>query len=68
MIAWKKSGQTLRGEAGPFVVSVAPKGDGRYDWSVIEVGADSPQATGIGSSLGAAKNAAEQYVKRSGRV
>ena len=68
MLSWKKQGTGLRGTEGPFVVNVVPKGDGRFSWEIFPDGADSPQATGIGNSLGATKTAAEQYVKRSGRV
>lgn len=53
---------------GPFAVSVEPKGDGRWSWQIIQGSARSPSASGIGSSAGAAKTAAEQYVKRSGLV
>jgi len=68
MISWKKQGTAWRSAAGPFVLRVAPKGDGRFTWEVVADGADSPQASGIGTSLGAAKTAGEQYVLRSGRI
>ena len=53
---------------GPFVANVMPKGDGRWTWEIFADDARSSQASGIGSSKGAAKTAAEQYIKRSGRV
>ena len=53
---------------GPFLVKVAPKGDGRWAWQVFRDSAPNPTATGIRASLGAAKTATEQFVKRSGLV
>ena len=38
----------------------------RWSWEVFSGDADSPMATGIANSLGAAKNVAEQFVKRAG--
>jgi len=52
--------------AGPFAVTVQPKGDGRFDWQIVKDGALNPTATGIANSLGAAKTTTEQFVKRSG--
>lgn len=68
MLDWKKQGDGFRAAVGPFVATAIPKGDGRWSWAVHADGADNPQATGIGSSAGAAKTAADQYVRRSGRV
>ena len=66
---WSKSKTGgFRATEGPFAVSVEPKGDGRWNWEVIQGTARSPLATGIGASAGAAKTAAEQFVKRSGLV
>ena len=68
MLDWIKKGNGFTVEVGPFVVNVMPKGDGRWTWEVFADGAVSSQATGIGSSTGAAKTAAEQFIKRSGRI
>jgi hypothetical protein len=68
MLAWTKQANGWTGTEGPFVVNVAPKGDGRWNWEVFADGSPNPTASGIGSSLGAAKTAGEQFVKRSGRV
>jgi hypothetical protein len=68
MISWKRQATTWRGAEGPFVVNVSPKGDGRWNWEIFADEGPNPTATGIGNSLGAAKNATEQFVKRSGRV
>jgi hypothetical protein len=68
MLAWKKQANGWTAAEGPFVVKVVPKGDGRWNWEVFADGVENPTATGIGSSVGAAKTACEQFVKRSGRV
>jgi hypothetical protein len=49
-----------------FTLKVTPKGDGRWSWSVFSGEAVNPMATGIARNLGAAKNVAEQFVKRNG--
>jgi hypothetical protein len=69
MLAWtKQPADAVRAAAGPFVANVSPKGDGRWNWAVYADGSANATATGIASSLGAAKTACEQFVKRSGRV
>jgi hypothetical protein len=68
MVVWTKQEQAWRGTAGPFLVKVSPKGDGRWNWAVFVDGASNPAATGVAASAGAAKTTGEQYVKRSGRV
>lgn len=68
MLAWKKDGPGWKGNEGPFVAQAAPKGDGRWNWSVFADAAPNPTATGVASSAGAAKTACENFVKRSGRV
>lgn len=68
MVAWTKQANGWKGVAGPFAVKAIPKGDGRWNWEVVADGATNPTATGVASSLGAAKTACEQFVKRSGRV
>ncbi|MBX3216744.1 MAG: hypothetical protein KF850_32210 [Labilithrix sp.] len=68
-MSWTKSaGDRWSACLGPFLSKVAPKGDGRWSWQVFRDEADNPTATGIASSLGAAKTAAEQLVRRSGVV
>jgi hypothetical protein len=51
---------------GPLSVRIEPKGDGRWNWSIHTGNTPNPTATGIASSLAAAKNVVEQYVLRSG--
>ena len=51
-----------------FTLKTLAKPDGRWSWEVFSGAADSPMATGIVSSFGAAKNAAEQFLKRAGYV
>jgi len=69
VMKWSKGqGDVWSGIAGPFALRVQPKGDGRFTWQIVESPAKNPSASGVASSLGAAKTACEQYVKRSGRV
>lgn len=68
MFDWKKKGNGFTATVGPFVANVMPKGDGRWTWEIFADEATGSQASGVGSSTGAAKTAAEQYIKRSGRV
>ncbi len=64
---WSKAPKDLWScKAGPFLLKVEPKGDGRWNWHVFKDGTVNAVATGIGSSLGAAKTATEQFAKRSG--
>lgn len=65
-IRWTKAGDGLTAHAGPFVMTVAPKGDGRWNWSVVKEGIVNPVATGIARSAGQAKTVAENFVNRSG--
>ena len=68
-INWRKgAGELLTAEVGPFKVTVAPQGDGRWAWEIHSGDTPNPAATGIARSLGAAKNVVEQFVNRSGRV
>jgi hypothetical protein len=69
-IQWtrKQPGEIWSGTAGPFLLKVEPKGDGRWTWHVFTDNAQNPTATGVASSLGGAKNVIEQFVKRSGRA
>jgi hypothetical protein len=69
VVTWSKPvGNTLDGTAGPFVVRLARKGDGRWDWKIFADGADSPLAAGVSPSVGAAKTKCEQFIGRSGRI
>lgn len=68
VFAWRKKDNGFTVSVGPFVSNVMPKGDGRWTWEVFADNATSSQATGVGSSTGAAKTAAENYIQRSGRV
>ncbi len=55
-------------QAGPYLVTIEATGDGRFKWSIISGDKPNPEATGVGNSLGAAKNSCENFVKRSGHV
>jgi hypothetical protein len=68
MFTWVKRQAGVSVAVGPFAANVVPKGDGRWRWEAYADGAEAPQASGIGSSAGAAKTAVEQLIKRSGRV
>lgn len=65
-IRWTKAGDGLTATAGPFVMKVEPKGDGRWNWTIFKGEAVGSTASGIASSAGAAKTAAENFVNRSG--
>jgi hypothetical protein len=65
---WTKKYNGFTVTVGPFVANVMPKGDGRWIWEVFADAATGPQASGVASNAGAAKTAAEQLIKRSGRV
>ncbi|MBX3204445.1 MAG: hypothetical protein KF764_05220 [Labilithrix sp.] len=68
-MTWTKAaGDLWSARLGPFLSKVAPKGDGRWTWQVFRDETENPTATGIASSLGAAKTAAAQFVGRSGLV
>jgi hypothetical protein len=68
-MAWSKgAGDLMTASAGPFVLEILPKGDGRWSWRIFNGGTTNPTATGIAGSLAAAKNVTEQFVKRSGLV
>ncbi|MFO0737469.1 MAG: hypothetical protein U0270_16375 [Labilithrix sp.] len=69
MVTWgKPTSDSLEGKAGPFVIRLSRKGDGRWDWKIFADGADSPLAAGVSVSVGASKTKCEQFVARSGRV
>ena len=55
-------------QQGPFTLRVMPKGDGRYTWHIFRENKPNAEASGVASSFGAAKTAAENFVKRSGLV
>jgi hypothetical protein len=65
-ILWVKADAGFSARIEPFVLKVDPKGDGRWNWQVLKNATRNPVATGVASSLGAAKTACEQFVKRSG--
>ena len=64
----KNTGDVWTTDAGPYRVTIDPKGDGRWNWTIVNSGKPNPEATGVRPSLGAAKSACELYVKRSGHV
>lgn len=68
-ISWAKgAGDLFTARVGPFALKHWPKGDGRWNWQVFKDDGANPTASGIGSSQGAARTAAENFVKRSGLV
>jgi hypothetical protein len=71
-IEWSKDGSgwiSRVGEGPIFTARLRPKGDGRWDWEIVKGGGIKPVvATGIVSSLGAAKTVAANFVNRSGLV
>lgn len=66
-IRWTKVGDALTAKAGPFDMKVEQKGDGRWTWSISREG-KSAEASGVAKAVGQAKNAAENFVNRSGLV
>lgn len=67
--SWTKSAiGLLSSRMGPLLLKVEPKGDGRWSWQVFNGDAQNPMATGVASSLGAAKTVTEQFARRSGLV
>lgn len=65
---WTKAGDVSTAHVGPFVVTIAPKGDGRWVWTIKTGPNPNPTATGVAQSFGAAQRTAENYVSRSGHV
>ena len=68
---WTKDGAGWICRVAPdalFTMKVQPKGDGRWTWEIFRRGTDRAAATGIVSSLGAAKTVTENYAKRSGLI
>lgn len=51
-----------------FTLKALATQDRRWQWEVFTGPADRPNATGLVSSLGAAKNAAELFLKKAGHV
>lgn len=67
-IKWTKAGEVSTARVGPLVMKVQPKGDGRWMWSIWSGDTPSPAATGVASSFGAARAAADNYASRSGHT
>jgi hypothetical protein len=68
-IKWTKSSEDAWTAAmGPFRLVLQGKADGRWSWQIFNGDVPNPTATGLATSLGAAKNVTEQFVKRSGLV
>ncbi len=64
---WRKNaGDVWTTRVGPYAVKVGLTGDLRWNWSITKDDKPNPEATGVRASLGAAKTACEQFVKRSG--
>jgi hypothetical protein len=51
-----------------FMLKVQPKGDGRWAWEVFPGAGDRTIASGVVSSLGAAKTITENFANRSGKI
>lgn len=67
MSMWRKvTGDRWSAVQGPFTLRVEPKGDGRWNWNICRGETPNPEASGVATSLGAAKTATENFVKRSG--
>ena len=49
-----------------FTLKAFMKGDLRWSWEAFMKGTEAARASGIVNSLNAAKNASEQYLKKSG--
>ena len=65
-LEWKKAAQgAWSAESTDLKLQVEPKGDGRWSWWVSRIGA-APMASGVASSLGAAKDASARFAKRTG--
>ena len=58
----------LTSSAGSLLLEIEPKGDGRFNWRVFKVETQNPMASGVASSLGAAKTVIQQFATRSGLV
>ncbi|MDB4945008.1 MAG: hypothetical protein JWP97_4542 [Labilithrix sp.] len=66
---WRKEkGDIWKAEAGPYHLKVDPKGDGRWNWSVVDGDKPNPEAAGVRMNVNGAKSAAEALVARSGRT
>lgn len=68
-LRWNKTpAGKLSAKAGPLLLEIEPKGDGRFDWRVFREAAPNPMASGIANSLGAAKTVTQQFALRTGLV
>jgi hypothetical protein len=70
-MTWTKDGDGWIWRVAPdaiFTVKLRPKGDGRWTWEVRARDGKGALASGIVSSLGAAKTVSENFVRRSGAV
>ena len=68
---WTKAGTGWICRVPPdaiFTMKVQPKGDGRWTWEVLPSEGERTIASGIVSSLGAAKTISENFVRRSGKI
>ena len=65
-LKWKKDpAGIVSAKLGPLAIRIEPKGDGRFAWQVVNGEARNPMASGVASSLGAAKTVTEQFARRS---
>lgn len=58
----------LTSKVGSLLLEIEPKGDGRFNWRVFKADTQNPMASGVASSLGAAKTVIQQFATRSGLV
>jgi hypothetical protein len=62
---WTKTAKgLLLSRVGPLSITIEPMGDGRLRWTILRDGKNGSEAGGVRSSLGAAKTAVEQFVRR----
>jgi hypothetical protein len=53
---------------GRFTLKATRKGDLRWTWQIFTSGADNAMASGIVTTIGDAKHAMEQFLKKKGFV
>ncbi len=70
MLKWKRLGedQWTSDLDTRFSMNVKKMGDGRWTWKVSATGAVSHMATGICNSVGAAKQAVQNFLVKSGQL
>lgn len=71
-LKWTKTGpdqwRCVVPPAARFTLKALIKGDGRWTWEVYAGTAENPMATGIVSTLGAAKHATGMFLTKAGHT